>query len=134
MVSELSKEVIDVCVSNGLNEPYLMGIVDRLICGLSKDEGDIVFTFGFSEGKEFVSIDIGYLQNIFEIDYPNLNYFLMSSDSGFYDMVLTRDISDGGYRELMDKIFVYLDLQFDLLHLGDGKISLRDFDERLKRL
>lgn len=134
MVSELSKEVIDVCVSNGLNEPYLMGIVDRLICGLSKDEGDIVLTFGFSEGKEFVSIDIGYLQNIFEIDYPNLNYFLMSSDSGFYDMVLTRDISDGGYRELMDKIFVYLDLQFDLLHLGDGKISLRDFDERLKRL
>lgn len=134
MVSELSKEVIDVCVSNGLNEPYLMGIVDRLICGLSKDEGDIVLTFGFSEGKEFVSIDIGYLQNIFEVDYPNLNYFLMSSDSGFYDMVLTRDISDGGYRELMDKIFVYLDLQFDLLHLGDGKISLRDFDERLKRL
>lgn len=134
MVSELSKEVIDVCVSNGLNEPYLMGIVDRLICGLSKDEGDIILTFGFSEGKEFVSIDIGYLQNIFEIDYPNLNYFLMSSDSGFYDMVLTRDISDGGYRELMDKIFVYLDLQFDLLHLGDGKISLRDFDERLKRL
>jgi len=134
MVRELSREVIDVCVSNGLNEPYLMGIVDRLICGLSKDEDDIILTFGFSEGKEFVSIDIGYLQNIFEVDYPNLNYFLMSSDSGFYDMVLTRDISEGGYRELMDKIFVYLDLQFDLLHLGDGKISLRDFDERLKRL
>lgn len=135
---KLSLEVIDMLIDNGLEEPWLMAIVDSFILRLENRSEVEGVVFGFADHKPFISLEIGMLQNVFEVDYPYLNYYLLSSSSGFFDKVLSIDMPMSMEVDAFDKgiesLMKYLSIQIDMGSLLDGGMTLEEFDKRLSEL
>lgn len=135
---KLSMEVIDMLIDNGLEEPWLMAIVDSFILRLENRSEVEGIVFGFADDKPFVCLEIGLLQNVFEVDYPDLNYYLISSNTGFYDKVLSIDmpaaLSQSSFALGIDSLMKYLSIQIDMGSLLDGGMTLEEFDKRLADL
>ena len=132
---ELSTEVIDMMVLNGLSEPWLMSLLNRVIMQMQDYHRGIGVTFGLSDDNEFVSLEIGLLHNIFEIDFPHLNYYLMGGSTDFYDRVCSIDMEvalrEGEFEKSLDYLMKYVSIQMDMDKLleRDG-----DFEKRISEL
>lgn len=135
---ELLSEMVDVILDNGLQEPFFVDILDRFVMSLHPNDSGIVVSFGYAEGLEYLSVGVGQMENIFEVDKNMLNYYLVSNNSGLYQKVLSVDIfgalGDGKYNESIEHLMKYLSIQLDMGRLFDGGISDDEFDRRLKEL
>jgi hypothetical protein len=135
---ELLSEMVEVILDNGLQEPFLVHILDKFVMGLNGNDSNVIVSYGLAEGLEYLSIGVGQMENIFEMDGDMLNYYLVSNNSGLYEKVLSVDIfgalSDGRYQESIEHLLKYLSIQLDMGRLFDGGISDDEFDKRLSEL
>ena len=135
---KLSKEVIDMLVLNGCDEPWLYSVVEGFI-KLSKDRlGDINFVYGVSDGNDFIGLDFGLLNNIIEVEYPLMNYWLVSNVTGRVEKLVEIDmeesIREGRFSESIDVILHFLNVQVSLEEMTSDGGSPDAFDDLIKSL
>ena len=131
----LTNEILEVMMENGLEEPWLMALVDRLVRELSDVVGDVSLYCGKRDGEDFVGFDIGLLSNVFSYESGELLYYIVSNITGSVERIARVKLDEvDDFAFVIETLFRYLGIQLKLEGIYNGGGDLDEFDKLINEL
>lgn len=134
----LQLEVVEMFLSHGLSEPWLMEVVRRFIMDIGDEQGLVNMCYGVNSGCEFISFDFGLLNNVFCVEYPFLVYYGVSNITNRVEEVFKIDmevsLKKGEFSKEISRILLYLDVQMRVESSLEQGLGLDDLDKLLQEL